>query len=83
MRLALLLTTLLFAGCVTPGALVGAPDTSANFGAPLAMEQPSAGAEPNVAVAPDGTIWITAVAGSQERPNHEQGAAWLWRSKDG
>ncbi|HUR70274.1 MAG TPA: sialidase family protein [Candidatus Thermoplasmatota archaeon] len=83
MRLALPLTMLMFAGCVTPGALVGVPDTAAVFGEPLAMDQPSGGAEPNVAVAPDGTVWITAVAGSQERPNHEQGAAWLWRSKDG
>ncbi|MEO7397884.1 MAG: sialidase family protein [Ilumatobacteraceae bacterium] len=49
----------------------------------LAMEQPTAGAEPNIAILPDGTIFITAVAGSQERPNHEQGAAWLWRSTDG
>ncbi|MFA5860894.1 MAG: sialidase family protein, partial [Candidatus Thermoplasmatota archaeon] len=44
--------------------------------------QPTAGAEPNIAIAKDGTIFITAVAGSQEKPNALQGAAWLWRSKD-
>ena len=81
-----LLLSVLAAGCaapaanVDPAAAAGLPDLA--FGAPLAMDQPTSGAEPNLAIAPDGTLWITAVAGSQERPNHEKGAAWLWRSTD-
>ncbi|HWH09475.1 MAG TPA: exo-alpha-sialidase [Candidatus Thermoplasmatota archaeon] len=82
--LVLLLTVL--AGCATPAADLdpaAAGDISViSFGAPVAMAQPTGGAEPNLAIAPDGTLWITAVAGSQERPNHERGAAWLWRSTD-
>lgn len=86
--LGLLLALLSLAGCATPGANVDAAAAELeaallSFGAPVAMDQPTSGAEPNIAVAPDGTIWITAVAGSQERPNHEEGAAWLWRSTDG
>lgn len=47
------------------------------------MDQPSHGAEPNIAVLPDGTIFIVAAAaGSHERPNAAEGAAWLWRSTD-
>lgn len=84
--LSLVALALLLPGCATPGALQTAGDgkeaLSVPFGAAKAMAQPTGGAEPNIAVAPDGTIWITAVAGSQERPNHEEGAAWLWRSKD-
>lgn len=49
----------------------------------IAMDQPTRGAEPNIAILPDGTIFITAVAGGQERPNALEGAAWLWRSTDG
>ncbi|HEX2021303.1 MAG TPA: sialidase family protein [Candidatus Thermoplasmatota archaeon] len=84
--LALLLAGLTLAGCVSPAADVDPASDGGllpeGFAPPVAMTQPTGGAEPNVAVAPDGTLWITAVAGSQERPNHEQGAAWLWRSTD-
>jgi hypothetical protein len=76
---------LLLAGCATPGADLDATSAlvPANlFGPSVEMDQATTGAEPNIAIAPDGTLWITAVAGSQERPNHEQGAAWLWRSRD-
>lgn len=84
----LVLAALAVPGCATPAADLKAASLARTDGAPLAfapakaMEQPTGGAEPNVAVAPDGTLWITAVAGSQERPNALQGAAWLWRSKD-
>jgi hypothetical protein len=47
------------------------------------MDQPTGGAEPNIAVLADGTLFIAAVSGSQERPNALAGAAWLWRSADG
>lgn len=83
----LLLVPLLLAGCAAPAAdltpAAASMPVPPAFGAPVAMAQPTGGAEPNLAVAPDGTLWITAVAGSQERPNHERGAAWLWRSADG
>lgn len=76
----------ILSGCVSPAADVAPASTDAaalpGFSLPVAMAQPTGGAEPNVVVAADGTIWITAVAGSQERPNHERGAAWLWRSTD-
>ncbi|HET6406224.1 MAG TPA: sialidase family protein [Candidatus Thermoplasmatota archaeon] len=84
--LALSFVALLLAGCAAPGAGV---EPAASLLPPLAlggivaMEQPTGGAEPNIAILPDGTIFITAVAGSQERPNHATGAAWLWRSTDG
>lgn len=77
----------LLAGCATPAAELDAAsvvdEAGSLFSAPLEMEQPSFGAEPNIAVLPDGTIFITAVAGSQEKPNANEGAAWLWRSTDG
>lgn len=77
----------LLAGCATvPGTPAPGPDALAGdalaFLPALAMAQPTSGAEPNLAVAADGTLFITAVAGSQERPNAAEGAAWLWRSKD-
>lgn len=86
MKRAILLAALALAGCVTPGADIDAASASLatlGFAAPVPMDQPTGGAEPNIAILEDGTIFITAVAGSQERPNHEQGAAWLWRSTDG
>ncbi|MEA3200517.1 MAG: hypothetical protein QOE90_1945 [Thermoplasmata archaeon] len=75
-------------GCATPSAKLDAAALPRVDGAPLAfaapkpMDQPTNGAEPNLAIGKDGTTWIAAVAGSQERPNAMQGAAWLWRSKD-
>ncbi|HEV8359388.1 MAG TPA: sialidase family protein [Candidatus Thermoplasmatota archaeon] len=80
------LLALSLAGCVTQSALD--PSALPPLAAPLrflpavAMDQPSAGAEPNIAVAQDGALFIAAVAGSQERPNALEGAAWLWRSQD-
>lgn len=84
-----LLTMLLLAGCATPAAEVepmplnaaGAAGALA-FAPALAMDQPTGGAEPNIAVTADGALFITAVAGSQERPNALEGASWLWRSTD-
>lgn len=85
-RLVPVLFLSLLAGCAAPAANVdpaAVGDLAAlAFSAAVAMDQPTSGAEPNLAIAPDGTLWITAVAGSQERPNHERGAAWLWRSTD-
>ncbi|MGQ0537285.1 MAG: hypothetical protein ACT4PT_14580 [Methanobacteriota archaeon] len=46
------------------------------------MPQPSAGAEPVIAALADGTLFIAAKAGDQERPNLVEGAGWLWRSDD-
>ena len=85
----LLLAALVLPGCASPAnegvktaSLVALDGPPLAFSAAKAMEQPTGGAEPNLAVAPDGTLWIAAVAGSQERPNAMQGAAWLWTSKD-
>ena len=78
----LVVAALLLSGCATPGAGLDPQDalpSAPALGPSIAMDQPTGGAEPNLAIAPDGTLWITAVAGSQERPNHERGAAWLWR----
>lgn len=81
------LLALTLAGCATPAAELDAASAAdlapLAFTLPLDMEQPSAGGEPNIAALPDGTLFITAVAGSQERPNAMEGAAWLWRSTDG
>ncbi len=53
------------------------------MGPSLAMDQDRYGAEPNIAIAPDGTLFITAPAGLTDEPNQLEGAAWLWRSTDG
>lgn len=86
MKRALVLLVAILAGCVVPGGEVDPASLALEPALALApahaMDQPTGGAEPNIAILPDGTIFITAVAGSQERPNHEQGAAWLWRSTD-
>ena len=85
----LVLLSVLVAGCAVPPEELQAGRISAAglggtlaFGEAAAMEQPTGGAEPNVAVTADGRLFITAVAGSQERPNALEGAAWLWRSTD-
>lgn len=70
-------------GGETPGATLS---SAAGLGGTLAFGEAMIsrrGAEPNIAVGADGSLWITAVAGSQERPNALEGAAWLWRSTDG
>ena len=86
MRSALLVLALLASGCAAPAAeldpAAAALAAGLVFGGHADMDQPTSGAEPNLAILPDGTLFITAVAGSQERPNHAQGAAWLWRSTD-
>lgn len=86
--LALVLVAATLTGCVSLGEvrdrireeLAG---EGPRFGPEIPMEQPSMGAEPNLAILPGGAIFVTAVAGSQERPNALEGAAWLWRSVDG
>lgn len=88
-RLALGLVPLLaltLAGCLTASQpLQGQgllPTSPLAFLDAIAMDQPTGGAEPNIAVLQDGTLFITAVAGSQERPNALEGTSWLWRSQD-
>lgn len=76
------------AGCLGPADLLDRirdelAGEGPRFGPEVAMEQDSMGAEPNLAILPDGTLFITAVAGSQDEPNAREGAAWLWRSQDG
>ncbi|MGB0651773.1 MAG: sialidase family protein [Thermoplasmatota archaeon] len=56
--------------------------TVPRFLEPTAMAMQAGGAEPNLDVAPDGTIWVTAPTGLQFKPNVAQGAAYLWRSAD-
>lgn len=81
------LVALGLAGCLTTSEPLGGQGLLPG-GLPLrfldavAMDQPTGGAEPNIAVLGDGTLFIAAVAGSQERPNALEGAAWLWRSAD-
>ncbi len=41
------------------------------------------GAEPNIAIMDEGTIFVAANGASSVQPNVAQGASWLWRSMDG
>ena len=53
----------------------------------LPVELPIVGSigagEPNIAVLPDGTLFVTSPTGLQMKPNALEGAAYLWRSTDG
>ena len=49
----------------------------------VALPQDIGAGEPNIAVAPDGTLWVTAPVGGSQKPNVREGGAYLWRSTDG
>ncbi|MDX1611261.1 MAG: sialidase family protein [Candidatus Thermoplasmatota archaeon] len=54
-----------------------------SFAEDQALPMDIGAAEPNLAIHPDGTLFITAPVGAAEKPNALEGAAWLWRSTDG
>ncbi len=81
----LVISTIL-AGCAGQGdshddAMPDSPALPA-LRSPVGMAQDEGSAEPNIAILPDGTLFLTAPVGSVERPNIVEGAAWLWRSQD-
>lgn len=51
------------------------------FAEPVPMPQVGGG-EPNIAILPDGTLFVASPAGLS-KPNANQGGAFLWRSQDG
>ncbi|HUR25646.1 MAG TPA: sialidase family protein [Candidatus Thermoplasmatota archaeon] len=57
-----------------PMAPVFAPD--------VVMPQAAGAGEPNIAILPDGTLFVTAPVGGSPKPNVDEGAAYLWRSTD-
>lgn len=62
-----------------------APLERVPFGLPvdLPLAGGIGGGEPNIAALPDGTLFVTAPTGLQMQPNAVNGAAYLWRSRDG
>ncbi|HUR67640.1 MAG TPA: sialidase family protein [Candidatus Thermoplasmatota archaeon] len=77
MRPALLVVFLLLSGCLRVPDLFRAPDVLA-FEAPVAVSSTQPGAEPVIAVAPDGTIYVEGI-GSNGQGNVNK----LFRSDDG
>ena len=63
---------------IQPAALPAAP----LFAAPVPLPQAAGAAEPNIAILPDGTLFVTAPVGGSAKPNVGEGAAYLWRSVD-
>ena len=83
---ALALSALVLAGCSDkPAPAAPAPPAVVlpvpQFAEPVPMPQVGGG-EPNIAILPDGTLFVASPAGLS-KPNVQQGGAWLWRSKDG
>ncbi len=84
---ALLSLVLFVAGCALPATTttgtsslpVAAPPRFAD-----AVGMPDVGGgEPNLAILPDGTLFVTSPAGAAQKPNVREGSAFLWRSSDG
>lgn len=88
MRTAVLVFALatLLAGCLAPsgadGLLSTPPAPPAAFAAPVPLPQVSGAADPVLATAPDGTLWIAAIGGTSDAPNVATSSAWVWRSRD-
>jgi hypothetical protein len=85
--LAALLVASFVAGCADeaePAPTPAAPVVLAppSFAAPVALPQVVGAAEPNIAILPDGTLFVTAPVGGSLKPNVNEGAAYLWRSTD-
>jgi hypothetical protein len=83
----LLVLAIVLAGCSNPPAKAPATSTPAVpvaplFGEPVPMPQVGGG-EPNIAVTPDGTLFVASPAGGSPKPNVREGSAFLWRSHDG
>jgi hypothetical protein len=84
--LSLLVLSAVLAGCSgsKPAAPAAAPAVELPvpaFAEPVPMPQVGGG-EPNIAVTPDGTLFVASPAGLS-KPNVQQGGAFLWRSRDG
>lgn len=84
----LALAVLLLAGCSDPAAdpEVATPssrDLPMEFAPDVPLPQPAGAGEPNIAILPDGTLFVTAPVGGSPKPNVGEGAAYLWRSTDG
>jgi hypothetical protein len=84
----LLLSLSVLAGCADERAEPLAPAPPALpplapiFDRPVAMPQAAGAGEPNIAVLPDGTLFVAAPVGGTAKPNAGEGAAYLWRSTD-
>ncbi|MCA1812706.1 MAG: glycoside hydrolase [Halobacteriales archaeon] len=79
------LLVLALAGCVSTSQPLATSSLSVPLpvlGVDKALHEQGFAGEPNIAVLPDGTLFIAAVAGDAGGPNAQQGGAWLWRSKD-
>ena len=61
-----------------PAVVLHAPAFAEPVPMPLA-----GGGEPNIAIQPDGTLFVASPAGGSTKPNASEGSAFLWRSKDG
>jgi hypothetical protein len=85
----LVLSLSLLAGCLggeapnDPGVDLPATPAPLAFLPEVPMPQLVGGAEPNLAALPDGTLFLTVPVGGSDRPNTQQGSAYLWRSQDG
>ncbi|MCA1812705.1 MAG: glycoside hydrolase, partial [Halobacteriales archaeon] len=79
---------LTLAGCISqsapiaPSMLPSVEVPRLRFAPEVALPQDGFGAEPSVAVLPDGTVFVVSTSFGEDRPNMVQGAGWLWRSKD-
>lgn len=77
----------LLAGCTTPAPPAPpvtqgpGPPAALAFAHDIALPGPGDG-EPNIAILPDGTLFVTSPAGTAEKPNAREGSAYLWRSTD-
>lgn len=83
-----LLSTSILAGCadesddpVTP--IVDPVREPIAFADDVALPQLQGAGEPNIAILPDGTLFVTAPVGGSMKPNVMEGSAYLWRSTDG
>jgi hypothetical protein len=85
--LALVALLALGAGCVAPAGPSGpSPARGASATSPLSvvpLPASSYAGEPRIEAAPDGTLFVDALSLGTDTPNAAQGAAWLWRSRDG
>lgn len=85
--LALALVATALAGCsddpAEPDPVMLPPaDLPLAFLPDIALPQVIGAGEPNIAVLPDGTLFVTAPVGGSMKPNVREGGAYLWRSTD-
>src|SRR5690348_5683406 len=80
-----LAAVLLLAGCAQTGSPARpAPGAPAGFAFEPAIKLPGdqLAAEPNLATAPGGKVWVIAVGSVVSQPNYARGELSLWRSDD-